>query len=241
MRRRRATALRSSVIGRLRRCPSASGIDATGQAPCKNIRVTVYSNQRKGTDPVGFYPRLPSNVRRKLFDEFKRAADTEGLEGEDRQKANARLCRNAVDGQYASESLRSANLVVVGRRGRALAGIITVFRPTQRHPHTGQPYCLPHELYLDVVCSYHHPPGCGSRMLDRFVRGLAENEPGVRALRLYACSASRSIWKQRFGFVEAETRMLRGKCAYTDRGPRNYPHEDAYGWGRTWRMTLITS
>ncbi len=64
-------------------------------------------------------------------------------------------------------------------------------------------------------------------MLDRFVRGLAEKEPGVRALRLYACSASRSIWKQRFGFVEAETRMLRGKCVYTDRGLLNYTHDHA--------------
>lgn len=239
----RETAFRSSGIRRLRRCPAGiATTDATGP-PCNNIRVTVYSNRRTGTaaTPAGYYPRLPSNVRRTLFAEFERATETEGSE----DQANARLCRNAVAGQYASESLRSADLVVVGRRGRALAGIITVFRPTQRHPHTGQPYCLPHELYLDVVCSYRHPPACGSRMLDRFVRGLREKEPGVWALRLYACLASRSIWKQRFGFVEAETRMLPGRhrrrCVYTDHGPRYYPHEDAYGWGRTWRMTLILS
>ena len=235
--------LRPDEEERLRRCPDRdlrSGI--TADQCGTDLRVELYrSRARKAVGDV--YRSLPLADRRALETELVRTQTTDAF-APDRRLRRIRLCRGAIAGGYTLASLRSADVVCLARMGPngPIVGLITAFRPWRHHPDEGAPFCLPHELYVDVVCSYSCPRGCGRLLVAAFLRYLrtAPSESCTRAVRLYATDSARIDWANNWNFVEAETRVdSRGRCVYTDHGPRNYAHEIERGWGRTWRMTLI--
>lgn len=226
---------------------SPSGGKNRTKSKCELVRVTVhrgYGNNgdiRPMTDGTTFIdPPLPSTDRMALEAAF---ADEEMR---DTTVINPRmhLCRMVVSNKFALYSLRAADRIVLGRSADGgIRGLITVYGPTHRHPFTGQPYCRSHELYLDVVCSYMYPKGCGAVMINGFIRHLRKREPAVRALRLHSCASARSMWRDRFGFVEADTELIETengiRCKHTNARPLYYQHEEVFGWNRTWRMTKI--
>jgi hypothetical protein len=187
---------------------------------CDLVRVTIHrgegsdtSGVRPMTDGTNFIdPPLPSIDRHALEAEFARATETDVQNADRKDRAvlqKVRLCRAIVSGRFAAQSLRLADRIVLGRSADGgIRGLITVYGPAHLHPLTNQPYCRPHELYLDVVCSYACPGGCGAAMLDQFVRHLRKREPAVRALRLHSCASARTMWRDRFGFVEADTAVV---------------------------------
>jgi hypothetical protein len=185
------------------------------------------------------YPKLSVEDRDRLYREFYRT-DAMELSGPDpRRMAQVRLCRGRVHGQYALQSLRNAALVVIGRYRGEIVGLMTVFRPEQIHPDEQKPYCLPHELYVDVVCSYACPRGCGGHMIAGFIMH-ARTVERVKALRLHATVLTRQYWTEKWHFKEAETIVRQnGSCAHGPVEPHHYEYEDRYGIPRTYRMTRL--
>lgn len=225
----------------------------------RGLRIRLFRGPGAGVPyapPV--YSPLPAADLRELESDFGHSAAAEegggggGGGGKVRRPPppprTDRLCRGLVAGRYGLWSVRSADLVCVARLGGGagpVVGVLTAFRPGRIHPDEGVPYCLPHEIYVDVVCSRPHPGGCGRLLFDAFLRYLrtapAEVAAGVRAVRMHATNGARPLWMRRWKFAEAETRIdsATGRCVYTAPGPRTYNHEVERNLGRTWRLTLI--
>ena len=144
-----------------------------------------------------------------------------------------RLCRGAVDRTYLQGALKACESVAVGYHGDDPVAVVLCIGPSFISPISKKAICLPHELYVDVVCAYFCYRVCGAETIQRFMDLVRSR--GVRALRLYATSASKPIWADKWGFQEAETVMRPdGTCVYGPRSKKGYPGES-----NSHRMTLI--
>ena len=171
----------------------------------------------------------PPSLMRMLMNEFSRNTK-ERPPDENKMK---RLCRGAVEIKYLKGALNACENIAVGYHGDNLVAIILSIEPSFISPVTKKANCLPHELYIDVVCAYFCYRACGAETIRRFL-GYARSR-GVRALRLYATSASKNVWADKWGFQEAETIMRPdGTCVYGPRRKKGYE-----GDSNSHRMTLI--
>ena len=187
--------------------------------PKKKYNFAVYS---KGAVP----PRMRQAIQR-------------GFTGSPRHDpACTQICRGAIPGQFLRNALRVADRVVVGQVGDAVVAIISVLLPEFVSPVTGKAVCLLHEWYMDVVCSFYCHRAFGAETIRQFFQ-YARNQ-GVSAVRMYATKGSRTVWGDRWGFREAETRLRPdGVCVYRPVVRKSYPGETEAD--RTYRMTLIIS
>ena len=120
-------------------------------------------------------------------------------------------------------------------RGR-MVSIVLAYTHTHIHPREGGPVCKPHEVYLDLVCA---AQGTGQETVTQFLR-FAKDQLGRRAVRIYAVTALRGYWLEKFQFQQAESVLLRdGRCVLDDYGPRSYCFEEEGGWNPTWRMCKV--
>lgn len=167
---------------------------------------------------------IPKGVRNTIEREFRR----------DRRNAPHGLCRGALPMSYLLGALAAADIIAVGSSGPHITSVILALEPTFISPVTQKPICKPHELYMDVVCSFYRYRLCGAATIDQFMQHARRR--GVRALRIYATQASRPIsqtvaptkgwweglrlWRQKWGFREAETVVRAdGRCVYGRHAP----------------------
>ena len=149
------------------------------------------------------------------------------------ENKNRRVCRGAVDRTYLQGALNVCENLAVGYHGDDPVAVVLTLGPSFISPLTNKPICLPHELYVDVVCAYFCYRVCGAETIRRFLAYVRSQ--GVSALRLYATSASKLVWADKWGFQEAETIMRPdGSCVYGPVRKKGYPGESS-----SHRMTLI--
>ena len=172
----------------------------------------------------------PASLMRVLMHEFSQ--NTKGRPPDENKMK--RLCRGAVEMKYLKGALNACENIAVGYHGDDPIAVILSIEPSFISPVTKKAICLPHELYIDVVCAYFCYRACGAETIRRFL--VYARSRGVRALRLYATSASKNVWADKWGFQEAETIMRPdGTCVYGPRRKKGYPGEES----NSHRMTLI--
>lgn len=92
--------------------------------------------------------------------------------------------------------------------------LITTFDSDFITENTGKAVCLPHEVYIDVACSFYKHREIGRRLIGYFMEYFKKRR--VCAVRMHATDKARPLWIQKWGFREAETRWNAQKrvCEY---------------------------
>lgn len=173
--------------------------------------------------------QIPISLKQTLMREFSQFTKERPPD----ENKNRRICRGAVDRTYLQGALNVCESLAVGYHGEDPVAVVLTLGPSYISPLTNKPICLPHELHVDVVCAYFCYRVCGAETIRRFLAYARSR--GVPALRLYATSASKPVWANKWGFQEAETIMRPdGTCVYGPLQKTGYPGEtDSH------RMTLI--
>jgi hypothetical protein len=110
-------------------------------------------------------------------------------------------------------ALRVAQHVVVGYHGTHLVALILVFNHRFISPNTNEPICKPHELYMDVACSYYCYRACGRETIKRFLEWARKQK--AKAIRIYSTPMAAKLWEDSWGFRECETVLgANGKVRY---------------------------
>ena len=183
---------------------------ATGEEEGEPARIRFYRRQQ-----------LPHVIRRAL-DRIIRVDDRRTPVA----KKHRLICRGLLPAEYIWNSLLLASVIGIATAAGDAAtpvAFISAFDATFVSPLTGAPICLPHELYVDVVCSYSEQRDLGRRLIRAFFEYAVRR--GFTAVRMYATQSAMPVWKANWGFREAETRMdaHRGHCAYGRIERKTYP------------------
>jgi hypothetical protein len=166
-----------------------------------------------------------------------------------------RLCQGKLPGMYAAGSLAAAQSIglVEGQDDTEPPAVFTAFFSNFIHPHTRKPVCAPHEIYLDVMCAYICPKGCGHVLFDALWDTVRAWEPlGYRAIRIHSTYDALPYWR-RLGFENADTALVEmpnntGRprtaplCVYTNLNHWTYYRYETTRDNRaTWRLTRIVT
>ena len=170
------------------------------------------------------------------------------VDDEEKEKITT-ICRGAIIERYLQHALKDCKLVGVGYHVNHIVAVVLAFTHTSTWPKTKTPICAPHELYLDVVCSYYCYRRCGVETLIRFMDYARQDHISVsssmpqcefkrfKALIIYATSGSQSVWRDRWGFQERDTFIDKhGICRQGPIKRKVHPDDPL-----SVRMTLILS
>lgn len=192
-------------------------------------------------------PALPDHILQHLRWEFKRALDKK----DDEYDVDAvRMCRGTIDEEYAHGMLKSAPFVGVGTfrtwRGAVerIVSVVFAFPSTYEHPAARDgAVCKPHQLYMDMVCAYKCPVACGTLTVQRFLRDAWEVF-GRHAVIIHATTNMVSFWRNRWGFVVADTEYNPsvGKYQFAEIGKYvSYKYERSGAGAVSYRMARFVA
>jgi GNAT superfamily N-acetyltransferase len=172
---------------------------------------------------------VPKGLRQHLMAEFKKSPFLPPGE---------RICRGHVPDPYARGSVRLAQWLVVAtvEDGRPVA-FATLFDSSFIAADTHRPICHPHEMYLDVVCSFAAHRRVGTQLIQATI-DFAKRK-GFCALRLSSVRGAMPVWEVRWQFREAEVVRdpATGRCRHGPVVRKATPHaEDDLP---TFRMTRL--
>lgn len=223
-------------------------------ANSSSYRVAIYAGPHAPHNVRGCLPLLPEMRRRQLNEEYARA-DANAHWPEDVVRV-VRLCQGKLPGVYAAGSLADAQIIgLVEEDDTEPPAVFTAFFSNFIHPHTQKSVCAPHEIYLDVMCAYICPKGCGRMLFDALWDTVRAWEPlGYRAIRIHSTYAALPYWR-RLGFENADTALVEmpnpGRtrsaplCVYTNLNHWTYYRYETDLDNRnsraTWRLTRIVT